>query len=641
MKIESIKGKNFLRLGEFEFALHGRGLVAIQGKNLDDTSAESNGAGKSSLLDAIAWTLYGYTARGLSGDKVVNNIAKKHCVASAQIVDGTNRYTITRARKPSKLEVKAVDINTGAEFDLTKGTEAETQEVIARIVGCSLDVFLAAVYAGQESMPDLPGMTDKQLKVLVEEAAGIEVLDRAYALARENAAEAREKVMRIEVNVAAALTELNNGKAQLERFKLSSDQWEEERAKNMEEWAAQARHRQQRYLELAKQVEEGNVAEILNRLHFLQGQIDGVADEQIKLNRLTQAEGLASGQANTAAATLERAMALCSQLQNKLKNVEAQVGTKCGHCGSTIAMSNIEHARSHIQAELEAALVAAAKAQEGMTEAISQEQRVRDAKKTFLAKMTDMTAVVLEQRTLTAKRDQINAISANAQQWAVAAKEMVEKVRMLKNQANPFTDSIAQQQAFIDSVNARIAALGNAATEAQQQLEIAEDAVRVFSPAGVRAHVLDTVTPFLNERTADYLGVLTDGAITAVWSTLGTTAKGELREKFNIDVSHQHGSDNFVGLSGGEKRKVRLACYMALQDMVATRATKPIDLFMADEIDQALDDAGLERLMGLLEKKARERGTVLVVSHHSLSDWIDNVVTVVKEGGFSRIEESC
>lgn len=71
--------------------------------------------------------------------------------------------------------------------------------------------------------------------------------------------------------------------------------------------------------------------------------------------------------------------------------------------------------------------------------------------------------------------------------------------------------------------------------------------------------------------------------------------------------------------------------------MVASRATKPINLFMADEIDDAIDPPGLERLMGVLDRKAKERGTVLVISHNSLSDWIDNVITVTKSGGLSTV----
>lgn len=50
------------------------------------------------------------------------------------------------------------------------------------IVGCSADVFTSAVYAGQERMPDLPSMTDKTLKMLIEEAAGIEVLEALMPL---------------------------------------------------------------------------------------------------------------------------------------------------------------------------------------------------------------------------------------------------------------------------------------------------------------------------------------------------------------------------------------------------------------------------------------------------------------------------
>ncbi len=41
--------------------------------------------------------------------------------------------------------------------------------------------------------------------------------------------------------------------------------------------------------------------------------------------------------------------------------------------------------------------------------------------------------------------------------------------------------------------------------------------------------------------------------------------------------------------------------------------------------------------MGVLERKARERGTVIVVSHSELRDWIDDVVVVTKENGYSTV----
>ena len=177
--------------------------------------------------------------------------------------------------------------------------------------------------------------------------------------------------------------------------------------------------------------------------------------------------------------------------------------------------------------------------------------------------------------------------------------------------------------------------------EIEAEVELLEDAVKVYGPAGVRAHILDTVTPYLNDRTSHYLSALADDNIHAVWNTLTTNAKGELKEKFNIEVMNDKGAESFDGLSGGEKRKVRLATAMALQDMVASRATKPINIFIADEVDHALDESGLERLMTVLNEKAKERGTVLVISHNSLSDWIDEVITVTKEAGYGKVAGAC
>jgi DNA repair exonuclease SbcCD ATPase subunit len=162
----------------------------------------------------------------------------------------------------------------------------------------------------------------------------------------------------------------------------------------------------------------------------------------------------------------------------------------------------------------------------------------------------------------------------------------------------------------------------------------------VFSPTGVRAFLLDEVTPFLNDQTAKYLGTLTDGHITATWTTLVKTAKGELREKFSIEVTSASAGETFKSISGGEKRKVRIACALALQDLVGRRASKPIELFIGDEIDDALDNAGRERLMTILEEKARDRGSVFVISHSDLKDWIRNTITVKKVDGKSTVEEA-
>ncbi|MCV4633244.1 hypothetical protein OFB83_32095, partial [Escherichia coli] len=71
------------------------------------------------------------------------------------------------------------------------------QERIGGILGCSMEVFLAAVCLAQERMPDLPALTDRHLKALIEEAAGLGMLETAYARARERRIAAEREVDRL------------------------------------------------------------------------------------------------------------------------------------------------------------------------------------------------------------------------------------------------------------------------------------------------------------------------------------------------------------------------------------------------------------------------------------------------------------
>jgi DNA repair exonuclease SbcCD ATPase subunit len=101
VKILSVTAHNFLTVGSkcSPLSLDSRGLLLIQGENQDDPSAKSNGAGKSSFPDALCWALYGVTARGVTGDAVVNEKAKKDCCVIVVLQDGDIVYKIERYRK--------------------------------------------------------------------------------------------------------------------------------------------------------------------------------------------------------------------------------------------------------------------------------------------------------------------------------------------------------------------------------------------------------------------------------------------------------------------------------------------------------------------------------------------------------------
>ena len=81
-----------------------------------------------------------------------------------------------------------------------------------------------------------------------------------------------------------------------------------------------------------------------------------------------------------------------------------------------------------------------------------------------------------------------------------------------------------------------------------------------------------------------------------------------------------------------------MSCSLALQELTASRGTKRIDLFMADEIDNALDETSLQLLMDLMSEKAEQCRSLFVISHNSLNDMVDNIMTVRKHDGMSSVE---
>ena len=643
MNFEGLSIANFLTIGNASLDLDDRGLILIQGENLDDTSANSNGSGKSSIVDAFCWVLFGETARGVSGDAVVNRTTKKDCrVATSILDDDGSRYQIERFRKDAK-EKNALLVHKtakdGTHTTMTKGTDRETQEVVNGILGCSKEVFVAAIYAGQEQMPDLPGMTDKLLKVLIEEAAGISVLEQAHVIAKKKAGVAKE----VTATMTRALDQITIQEANLNAQIVDSmarstdfDATKRDRAKAK---LSEVLTVQKEIVALGvdEATQETKLLELRASIDVEKGELAAIKVAELEVNEasmhsLTQKHAL-----DSATKDMDNKRKVLTTLVAEIKNLEALIGTPCGECGKEYCAHDLEAAKN---ARLTKAKELKAEYETSISHRATCNAAADKAEIDWTALKAKVKNPTLISNSIQAKEDAFAAMKADA----IRVKNLAHEIANIKTAANdilkednPFADLIEKQNKALTELLAKKTQAFHNKDKAEVAESIAADAVKVFGPSGVRAHILDTVTPFLNDRTRDYLGALSDGNIHATWSTLTKSAKGELKEKFSIAVTNDFGSETFAGLSGGEKRKVRLATALALQDLVASRATKPLRIFIGDEIDEALDASGLERLVGVLERKARDKGTVFIISHHDLADWIDSVIYVKKEAGISSI----
>lgn len=648
MKVLNLSISNFMAVGEIKgLPLNDKGLILIQGENLDDTSQNSNGAGKSSIADALCWALYGETARGETGDSIINRTAKKGTEVVVELSDDTgDTYRISRYRKhkthKNMLRVEVATGLLGAGWkDLTKGTDKLTQEVVNQVIGCTHDVFASAIYAGQEAMPDLPGMTDKNLKILVEEAAGIHQLQKAHEIARQKLTEAKSAVNDHVSQINALLSAKATFEDNQRTAESTAELWEVSKANEATLIENTIETAKKEFDPTLGGRIEVKIQSLNDQADEIRAKIASSDDERKKERELSKLADGASIIATTAEVNFKASAEKARKAKHDLEHADDQVGTACDTCGHVIEASDLAASKEALKNAARVQLEQAQKLKAELKSKQEDAQNARDALEAYRASMTDVSAQALALSEIEAKKTKL-ATALRAWEAKQSDIEVLEsKLAVNKSLTNPHLETIERSKKQVAAAEAKLVEITAKRDEAQARLEVAEEAVRVFGPAGVRAHILDNVTPYLNARTSHYLSTLTDSNVTAVWSTISTTAKGELREKFSIDVASATGGETFKSLSGGEKRKVRLATAMALQDLVSSRATKPIKLFMADEIDAALDVSGLERLMIILEEKSHDKGTVLVISHTDLRDWIRNSITITKKGGQSTLEATC
>lgn len=560
MKFLTLEVENFMALANAKVELDQRGLVLIQGVNAGDSSAASNGAGKSTLMNSLMWCIYGETSHGVKGDDVLSTGHEKNCRVKVTIEDEGKRYAIIRHRKHKEFKNRL--IVRGEDGDMTKGKDSLTQEFVERLIGASKEVFMASIYASQEAMPDLPGMSDKNLKTIVEEAAGVDRLTKAYAIARERANAAAARMETTKTKMDACLSLVESAQNELESAKTSSEAWERDRNERLDVARADLVGAEVTLTEVEMELRSlpEQIRDTENAIGKEREKLASKEEHDAKLVKVRGAITDIRASIRITENIQKEAMQRARAFKVKAEEVNTKVGEPCPTCGkaycvedlSTVKESFVEQARSEIS-QAQASATSVAKYQEHLEKALKIES-------SLVASTPDVSAIISRIEQLTKELGTLR----HREKEVVAVEALVARARSevdrITKEINPFLAVIKRHEESLAANKSNYGVLKTELKNIQEQALLLDKARQVYSPAGVRSHILTSVTPFLNAQTAEYLNTLSDGNIVAEWSTMESTKKGEWRDKFNISVRKIGASKTFQTLSGGEKRKVRIAC---------------------------------------------------------------------------------
>ena len=127
--------------------------------------------------------------------------------------------------------------------------------------------------------------------------------------------------------------------------------------------------------------------------------------------------------------------------------------------------------------------------------------------------------------------------------------------------------------------------------------------------------LIDESIPFMNQKVAEYLDMLTNGRYIVSFDTLAETKSGEFRDKISVRVLDTHTQANSrVQLSGGQTRIVDIATILTLGELQSNMQDMTINILLFDEIFDALDDENIGYVSKVLNKLKKGK-SIFIISH--------------------------
>ena len=581
IKIKELTVKNFMSVGNQTQAVNfdREQLTLVLGENLDqggDDSGSRNGTGKTTIVNALSYSLYGVALTNIKKDNLINKINNKGMLVTLAFDKDSTSYRIERGRKPNVLKFFINDQEQeGEESDDAQGDMRETQKDLDDIIGMSHDMFKHIVALNTYTEPFLSMKANDQ-RVIIEQLLGITLLSEKAETLKELVRQTKDAIIQDNADIEAI--KRSNDKIQLSIDSLTTRQaaWNNQRDNDVEK--------------IGRAIIELENVDITAELE-VHAQLKTYLEQSAKLKSL-----------NKERATLESATAQAEKSLTKYtKELESLANKTCHACEQDL--------HDHKHEEL------SAKAKEHLEEAQKYLDKV----------IGDLSKIVIEVAA-------IGDISARPDTYYDTVEEALKHQNNLKTLETNLVIKAGEHDPYQEQIDdLRNTALQEINWDKVNQLTLLKEhqefllKLLTSKDSFIRKKIIDQNLAYLNNRLTFYL------------DRMGLPHTVVFQNDLNVEIT-QLGQDlDFDNLSRGERNRLILGLSWAFRD-VWESLYQNINLLFVDElVDNGLDASGVENALAVLKKMARERKkNIFLISHKDeLIGRVNNVLKVIKENGFT------
>jgi DNA repair exonuclease SbcCD ATPase subunit len=567
---KTIRYRNFLSSGnqftEIDFQKHHTNLII-----------GTNGAGKSTMLDALTFALFNKAFRKINKNQLINTTNEKDCVVEIEFLINNKNYLVRRGIKPN-----IFDIEVNGSLLHKEADDRVNQKILEEsILKVNYKSFTQIVILGSSTFVPFMQLTTANRREVIEDLLDIRIFSSMNSLLKEKIREQKDSIRSLELSK-------QNLK---EKVQMQQDFIEELENRGKDK----INNNQQKIAKLMEEVDSysvqnSSIEEDIFRYTKEQEEVVGVDEKLRKLNNLK------------------------GKISQKVSNITKEhkffnENTVCPTCTQSIderfRLDKIADAQNK-----------AKELQDGYTELENTIKLEEERERQFIALSKEITK-------LNHEISQNNTrISLNQRQIRDLESEVQELTEQLKNR-NTEHEKLEQ---FREKLQTTIENL----SENKEQIVYYDFAHSLLKDDGVKTKIIKKYLPFINQQVNRYLQMMDFYINFHLDSEFNESIQSPIHEDFS-----------YSSFSEGEKARIDLALIFAWREVARVKNSVNCNILLFDEVfDSSLDGFGADEFLKIIRYVIKD-SNIFVISHKSdLHDKFDNVIRFEKKNGFSYKSES-